>query len=178
MRLTRNKKNIYEKLGEIRKDYLENKLSLEKIAVKHKVKRHTITIVFKEIGISLRSNNETRAYLRQLGLYKPCNNKGSHNPNWRGGKSRIKYHGYTEEEYLNWRMQVFKRDNFTCRECGKRNDLNGHHIIPTRIDKSRILDVFNGITLCEECHEETYLKELRYSTRYFSLIRNTAKAGV
>lgn len=178
MRFTNNKSAIYIKLDDLKNDYINGGLSLEKIALKHNVKRATLTIVFRKCGLILRTQNEQRAILRDLGLYKSCDNKGGNNPNWHGGKSRKRYHGYTEEEYLSWRKQVFIRDNYTCVECGKRWELNAHHIIPTRIDKSKILDVNNGITICEDCHEKTYMKENQYAQRYFSLIRNTAKAGV
>lgn len=177
-RLTKNKRKIFKIFKKLKKEYLDNKLSLEKIAIMYDVKRSTLTLVFKRNGIPLRTNNETRAWLRELGLYATLNNKGENNPNWRGGRSRVKYHGYSEEEYLSWRDRVFKRDNWTCAECGSRNNLNGHHIIPVRMDKSRILDVTNGITLCEPCHEKTYTKEILFVEKFLSLTRNTAKAGV
>jgi len=178
IRYTNNKQKIYARFSKIKKDYIEGKLSLEKISIKYDVERATLTLVFRKNGIKIKNCNEVRADLRELGLYKKSDTSGENNPNWRGGQSRIRYHGYTEESYFNWREQVFKRDNWTCQECGKRWNLNGHHIIPVRIDKKRILDTSNGVTLCEKCHEKTYMKELQYSTRYFSLVKNTAKAGV
>lgn len=55
-----------------------------------------------------------------------------------------------------WAYAIKYRDNFTCQKCGKKpknsKDLQAHHIIPKRDDKSSIYDHDNGITLCNECH--------------------------
>lgn len=59
-----------------------------------------------------------------------------------------------------WRLDVFKRDNFTCKKCNikKSGYLNAHHIIPVSRDLSLMFDVSNGITLCVECHKEEHAK--------------------
>jgi 5-methylcytosine-specific restriction endonuclease McrA len=85
-------------------------------------------------------------------------------------------------ESIRWRNTVFKRDNYTCQECGdnKGGNLEAHHNIkPFSIvfqeflniysqfspieDKETLLrlattyepfwEINNGITLCEECHK-------------------------
>jgi hypothetical protein len=59
-------------------------------------------------------------------------------------------------EYRNWRTQVFKRDNYTCIECGQRGvRLQAHHIKPKGLFPELILDVDNGATLCVDCHKAT-----------------------
>ncbi len=84
-------------------------------------------------------------------------------------------------EYRQWRNSVFRRDNWTCIECGKKTHLNADHIIPFALIirniileqgsdnlfdkalKSNILwDINNGRTLCIICHKktDTYLKRI------------------
>lgn len=81
-----------------------------------------------------------------------------------------------------WRSKVYKKDNYTCQECGdnKGGNLEGHHIKEFNIilheflqlysqfspieDKETLVrlaityepfwDINNGITLCEECHNK------------------------
>jgi hypothetical protein len=57
-------------------------------------------------------------------------------------------------EYKEWRMQVFKRDNFTCQECGRKEDLQSHHIKQVSLYPELMFDVDNGRTLCKECHRD------------------------
>jgi 5-methylcytosine-specific restriction endonuclease McrA len=76
-------------------------------------------------------------------------------------------------KYREWRDFVFKRDNYTCQECGKvGGELNADHIIPFAIlilNKtyeqclldSSIWDINNGRTLCKECHKKTDTYGLR-----------------
>ena len=58
-------------------------------------------------------------------------------------------------EYKNWRVEVLKRDKYTCKCCGKKSDktLVVHHIDGYDWCIERRYDVDNGITLCEECHK-------------------------
>ena len=44
-------------------------------------------------------------------------------------------------------------DNPTCAACGRKTDLQVHHIVPYHVDPSRELDPTNLITLCgKHCH--------------------------
>ena len=52
-----------------------------------------------------------------------------------------------------WSYAVKYRDNETCQRCGRTVYLRSHHIIPISQDESKILDISNGITLCEPCHD-------------------------
>ena len=83
--------------------------------------------------------------------------QGDKNPNWRGdklAKERIERRSYLE--YKVWRENVYKRDKYTCQCCGdnKGGNLKAHHLdgyewcIPLR------LDISNGITLCDTCHND------------------------
>lgn len=81
----------------------------------------------------------------------------AHRMKWEG-KRRVDarpYHGCAE--YKNWRTAVFKRDNFTCKKCGKRDGqpLQAHHIKRWIEFPDLRFVVSNGITLCEDpCHKE------------------------
>ncbi len=69
--------------------------------------------------------------------------------------------------YLTWRSNVFKRDNYTCQNCGEKGCyIEAHHIVPfgkmivlfeiNTIDKAikckALWDEGNGITYCRNCH--------------------------
>jgi 5-methylcytosine-specific restriction endonuclease McrA len=60
-------------------------------------------------------------------------------------------------EYKEWRLAVFKRDNFICVECGdgRGGNLEADHIKPWAIFPQFRYDVSNGRTLCVSCHEKT-----------------------
>jgi len=55
-----------------------------------------------------------------------------------------------------WRIKVFKRDNFTCQHCFVRGGrLQAHHIKPYREYLELRHNLDNGLTLCVECHKKT-----------------------
>ena len=92
------------------------------------------------------------------------------------GRSKEKEQ-YDNFEWRTWRLKVFKRDNYICQNCGKLNCyLEPHHIIPKRVDRDRIYDIDNGITLCRKCHQMTFYKEDKFANKFFSLILNQASA--
>jgi hypothetical protein len=86
--------------------------------------------------------------------------------NWQGGKVSIKNTIKHNSRYLEWRSGVFKRDNYHCQKCGKKDILEIHHIIPLSkilkefniktmeqaIKCKELWDIGNGITLCQNCH--------------------------
>lgn len=65
---------------------------------------------------------------------------------WHGSRNR------DSAEYRNWRMEVFKRDNFKCAWCGTKKDIQAHHIKHWKDNKNERYNVSNGITLCRGCH--------------------------
>lgn len=80
-------------------------------------------------------------------------NKGPNNPSWRGGCEPPSQLVRKTDEWKNWRRQVFGRDNYTCKKCGSIGGLlHPHHLIPKSVDKTKIYDLSNGITLCQSCH--------------------------
>ena len=60
------------------------------------------------------------------------------------------------------RFEVFERDNYTCKKCGKRNpgNLEIDHIKP--ISKGGKTKMDNLQTLCRECNKEKGNQEIRY----------------
>lgn len=88
-----------------------------------------------------------------------------------------------------WRKKVFERDNYTCMSCGdsKGGNLEAHHIkrfaviieeiiynnlqlsiddIDDRLklielicNNKEILSIYNGVTLCKDCHQDLHKGE-------------------
>ena len=107
------------------------------------------------------------------GLCTTCYTKslnGDNNPNYKHGF----YTGLfmSTVEYKNWRFNIYKRDNFTCKMCGNKKSgiLNAHHIYPKRDFPEKVFDINNGITLCSSCHEKTYGKEYEYIDYFTKII--------
>jgi len=62
-------------------------------------------------------------------------------------------------ELRQWRVLVFKRDNYTCQICGNRScNLNAHHLDGWHWCKERRFDLSNGVTLCSKCHKDYHSK--------------------
>lgn len=62
-------------------------------------------------------------------------------------------------EYVEWRTAVFERDDFTCRDCGKRGgELHAHHVLTWADHPAERYVVDNGVTLCEDCHRARHRK--------------------
>ncbi len=90
-----------------------------------------------------------------------CSNKlnrhpdysGENNPNWKNGRSTIKY----PFKFFSKRKTIFQRDKFQCQKCGITNDeylilfnksLDVHHIDFNKFNN----DDSNLITLCRKCN--------------------------
>lgn len=94
--------------------------------------------------------------------------------NWKGGISPFNVQIRGNTKYKQWRSDIFIRDNFTCKKCGKiGGKLEAHHKKPFHkfIEEIKInlplLDLYegvmtytplwnleNGITLCKSCHKK------------------------
>jgi len=110
---------------------------------------------------------------------------GDKNPAYRNGKFHRKTSLYvrTLDEYKHWRTSVFKRDNFTCQDCGCGGYIEAHHInslieilkfynINNKTSQEHLIlyakkydklwNIDNGITYCRKCHmtHDNYFKNI------------------
>lgn len=87
--------------------------------------------------------------------WRPPVNRGSDSPSWKGGITPINEKIRSSQEYKEWRFEVFKRDSFECVWCGdnKGGNLNADHIKEFAKYPELRLEVSNGRTLCEPCHQ-------------------------
>jgi 5-methylcytosine-specific restriction endonuclease McrA len=73
--------------------------------------------------------------------------------NWRGGVTPQNKLERGSSQYKEWRNLVFKRDNYTCVDCGhKGRGLEAHHILSFSKHIELRYVVSNGITYCKKCH--------------------------
>jgi hypothetical protein len=117
---------------------------------------------------------------------------GKNNPNFKDGRSIIKYEISHLKEYHLWRDNIYKRDKYRCQECfieGNGKNLEAHHIkkfetlldnfikkynqfspiedretfVRLAITYEPFWDITNGITLCDACH--THTKNFQHLTK-------------
>lgn len=103
------------------------------------------------------------AYLYQLtrkngSVCKKCadaSRRGENAYNWNGGYDNELIAFRKTYEFKKWRKDVFARDQYSCQVCShKGKGLNAHHIDGYNWCKEKRTDVDNGITLCEDCHND------------------------
>lgn len=116
-----------------------------------------------------------------MGKWQSQNKVGALHPCWRGGKTKLAKIIRELKRYDDWRSQVFKRDGYTCMQCGALGGtLEAHHIVRfadiltkflhhnpdalgmynfgdpafyEMVDQYRdFWDIDNGVTLCQSCH--------------------------
>lgn len=100
--------------------------------------------------------------------------RGEKSWNWKGGLSALNHRIRGSFEYRQWRSDIFKRDDFTCRNCSQRGgELHVDHFPKTfsiiirenKIDSmddavkcSELWDLNNGRTMCYSCHKKRHGK--------------------
>ena len=94
--------------------------------------------------------------------------------NYKGGVTALNKRIRSLAKMTEWRIDVFKRDSYTCQVCGDNagGNLNAHHKkmlanmiadlnitdLTTAIECEELWDRDNGITLCVECHQDEHNK--------------------
>ncbi len=133
--------------------------------------------------ICIMCGNKFRTYSNSQICSRKCRNKyyiGENSYHWKGGITPLCKLIRDLEEYKTWRISVFKRDNYTCQECGVTGYVEVHHIKEFNIILSEFLQAYNqfspledketlirlaitytpfwelsnGKTLCEKCHDK------------------------
>ncbi len=102
--------------------------------------------------------SETRKRLSDShrGLKYPARS-GEHHHFWKGGITPENEKQRKSAEYSNWRLAVFERDSYTCRDCHKSGGyLHAHHVEKFSDRPDLRLDPQNGVTLCMECHAKRH----------------------
>ncbi len=130
-----------------------------------KIRKATLGRVGPRKGVTLTENTKTKISKSKLGKL-----VGKDNGNWKGGISKIDKLCRRLLEYKQWREKVFKRDNYTCQECGKNKCyVTAHHKkgfskilkenniknIKDALKCQELWKISNGKTLCDDCHKLT-----------------------
>ena len=103
-----------------------------------------------------------------LGMKYP-DRTGANSRFWKGGVTGENELARKSPMYRRWRESVFKRDEYTCVECGKVGGrIQADHIKPFSTHKALRFSISNGRTLCISCHKKTDTyggKMLRHANR-------------
>lgn len=95
-------------------------------------------------------------------------------PAWNKGRRTSTTPTREGADYKNWRLAVYKRDNFKCRissrDCLGR--IEAHHILPWHKYENLRFEVNNGITLCHFHHPRSRKKETDLAPTLTNLITN------
>lgn len=108
--------------------------------------------------------------------------KGIESPVWKGGITSFISLIRNDAKYKVWRLQVFKRDRFTCQICGgeSHGDIEAHHLksfnkiltesniitLKQALNCKELWQIDNGVTLCIECHKNLHSKNKKKSYIY------------
>jgi hypothetical protein len=121
-------------------------------------------------GWKLSEESKKRIGLASLGRPGPMLGRtGELHWNWKGGISKD-VHSVSEPKYKEWRMSVFKRDNFQCKICKSKVGLQAHHILKWAEFPELRYDLNNGITLCLVHHPRKVAEEKRLIPTFQELV--------
>ncbi|MEK6884389.1 MAG: NUMOD3 domain-containing DNA-binding protein [Nanoarchaeota archaeon] len=96
---------------------------------------------------------------------------------WKGFKETLNSRIRKSLEFRQWRVNIFQRDNYTCQECYAKSGnghtviLRAHHIKKFSKYPELRFDIYNGITLCTQCHDKTIGKEEQFEIQFSTKIK-------
>ena len=73
-------------------------------------------------------------------------------------------------EYRLWRREIKRLFHKQCAICKVTSKLHAHHIVPKVVAPERILDLNNGICVCQNCHKELHALLKKDQSAYISKI--------
>lgn len=97
---------------------------------------------------------------------------------WKGGIKPENRRIRASNKYINWRVKILKRDNYTCVLCGDHNYIGRGKTVALQVDHIKSFAIFpklrfhlsNGRTLCVDCHRKTDTWGRRKESYLLSLI--------
>ncbi len=117
---------------------------------------------------------ESKSVLKGITMSCGCYHKkmvssktGDKNSNWKGGITTEYKADRTSSEKWEWVEKVHDKYDYTCQCCGYKNargnKLHAHHIENFSSNPEARFDVDNGISLCQDCHNDFHAKFGRVS---------------
>lgn len=95
---------------------------------------------------------------------------GPNSSQWAGGLSTENELARKSKEYNEWRIAVFKRDDYACQDCKVRGGkLHAHHLYEFVLYFHLRFIVENGRTLCKKCHDKIRGHEKEYRESLFAI---------
>ncbi len=123
-----------------------------------------VCLVCKKEFCIQKNREKTAKYCSQQCMGKDNNANWSNTRFKKGHKSLVeaKSDGRNSVLWNKWREKVFKRDNYTCQDCGEteRIIILPHHLNSYDDFPKLRLDISNGITLCRSCHPKRHYNQL------------------
>ena len=160
-------KGIYKRTEEHKKNWFKNRHKPYKFWSGKKLPEKT-----KKKLSSSHKKNPTRYWLgkkfsidyrKKLSEARKGRFGGDKHPNWKGGIDLENKRIRRSLEYQIWQSEVYKRDGWKCRLCGKhcqKKDIIAHHIKLFSDFPELRFSVENGITLCRKCHCKIHTKKI------------------
>lgn len=103
------------------------------------------------------------------------NRKGENSPVWIKDRTKlVKRQERNDYSYIEWRKQVWLRDNFKCKIANQdcKGKIEAHHILGWSLYPELRYELTNGITLCHAHHPRKRAEEIQMIPRLSALIGN------
>lgn len=153
--------------------YFKQHKTSEEIDNRYGISGNTVINLIRSYGFDIPSRSELLStYYNEKGGYdkvrytqstmenrikSSCRQRGISVEDFEGFSTTEQHMARNNTYYKEWKNNVFKRDNYTCRCCGKRGgNLNAHHLYNFAEYENLRYDAENGITFCEKCHLINY----------------------